>query len=291
MLSTPSTLSTTVRLLSLGLIATSTVLIASNASAQNTLPNPQKSSRATTPLASRSTSARGTITARVGRIQVQKAEVRASQSASGKLLGKVPYNTHVAILTEGTNYYGVMMTQNKIGWIAKSQLEMIPYQTEVKPQPETPRAAARIPASLPRDNSSLPDPVENRAAYLSSLGDRESVLISEAFTYMGVPYVWGGETRRGLDCSAFIRSVYRKIGTELPRVSYEQATVGQMVNWEDLQPGDRLYFAMKGERQINHCGLYLGNGNFIHASSNHHEVAVDSLRKPNYFNNLICARR
>jgi cell wall-associated NlpC family hydrolase len=286
-----STSSLRFRTLPLGILAIGSTFVASNAHAQSTLPHPQKSTRATTPLASRSASARGTITARVGRIQVKKAEVRASQSASGKLLGKVPYNTHVAILAESTNYYGVMMTQNKVGWIAKSQLEMIPYQTEVKPQPETPRTPSRIPASLPRDNSALPDPVENRASYLASLGDRESVLISEAFTYMGIPYVWGGETRRGLDCSAFVRSVYRKIGTELPRVSYEQAVVGQMVNWEDLQPGDRLYFAMKGERQVNHCGLYLGNGNFIHASSNRHQVAVDSLRKPNYFNNLICARR
>jgi cell wall-associated NlpC family hydrolase len=278
------------RLLSLGVV----LLAAPAVFAQNTLPHPQKSSnttRASSPLASRGSSTRGTITARVGKILAGKAEVRASQSPKGKLLGKVPQNTHVAILAESANYYGVMMTQNKIGWIAKGQMEMIPYQTEVKPQPEPDPTPARIPASLPRDNSALPDPVENRAAYLASLGDRESILISEAFTYMGIPYVWGGETRRGLDCSAFVRSVYRKIGTELPRVSYEQAVVGQMVNWEDLQPGDRLYFAMKGERQVNHCGLYLGNGNFIHASSNHHEVAVDSLRKPNYFNNLICARR
>ena len=265
--------------------------VASNALAQTTLPHPSKNTRTNTPLPSRSASARGAITARVGRVQVSKAEVRASQSPKGKVLGKVPLNTNLAILAESENYYGVMMTQNKIGWIPKSQLQMIPYQAEVKPTPPPSDVPARIPASLPNDNPSLPSPFENRAAYLASLSERQGTIISEAFTYMGVPYVWGGESRSGLDCSAFLMNIYRKAGTNLPRVSHEQAQVGKMVNWEDLQPGDRLYFAMKGERQVNHCGLYLGNGYFIHASSNHHEVAIDPLRKSNYFNNLICARR
>jgi cell wall-associated NlpC family hydrolase len=108
---------------------------------------------------------------------------------------------------------------------------------------------------------------------------------------MGVPYVWAGNTRSGLDCSAFTKNVFSTIGVDLPRHSGHQIQVGRTItDTGNLIAGDRLYFAMKGGSTITHTGIYIGEGFFIHASSNHKCVDVDPLFK-SYVNKLVAIRR
>ena len=100
----------------------------------------------------------------------------------------------------------------------------------------------------------------------------------------------GGYSTYGLDCSGFVKAVFASNGINLPRVAREQALVGMPVGWSQLQSGDRLYFACKGG-QIDHAGIYMGNGFFIHSSMSRGGVAVDSVLKPFYMNSLVAARR
>jgi cell wall-associated NlpC family hydrolase len=103
--------------------------------------------------------------------------------------------------------------------------------------------------------------------------------------------VWAGNTRAGLDCSGFVKNVFATQGIRLPRHSGDQARVGTAIAGTDLQAGDRLYFDMKRSGHVSHTGIYLGNGMFIHASSNQGKVGIDSVLKPNYLRALVAARR
>jgi cell wall-associated NlpC family hydrolase len=225
--------------------------------------------------------------------------MRREHDPNSRVLSKVPKGTNLALVYEAGSFYGVLMSDSSVGWVAKSAVQMIDYQVSITPQPGTALAMAAA-SSAPGeevpyvDGSSLPpalDAPPTSANLSESMSPRIYTLLQEAFTYMGVPYVWGGVTRSGLDCSGFIGNVFRSQGVSLPRVAADQAKVGELVDWADLAPGDRLYFDMGRKGRISHTGLYIGNGYFIHASTNHHRVDVDPLTKPNYLKALVCARR
>ncbi len=91
-------------------------------------------------------------------------------------------------------------------------------------------------------------------------------LINKAFDYMGVPYVWGGTTPWGFDCSGFTQYVFRQVGVEIPRTADTQYYTYPKVSTRNLQPGDLVFFETY-EPGPSHCGIYIGNGKMIHASS------------------------
>jgi cell wall-associated NlpC family hydrolase len=94
-------------------------------------------------------------------------------------------------------------------------------------------------------------------------------ILRTANAYVGVKYVWGGNTPRGgFDCSGFTKYVFAKHGISLPRTSREQVRAGQPVapDFRALRPGDLMLFAQPGEA-ISHVAIYAGNGRIIHASS------------------------
>jgi cell wall-associated NlpC family hydrolase len=82
----------------------------------------------------------------------------------------------------------------------------------------------------------------------------------------GVPYRWGGLSRDGVDCSGFVMTAYRELfGLSLPRATGNQVRVGQAVPQDELQAGDLVFFHLPG--RARHVGLYLGAGEFAHAST------------------------
>jgi LysM repeat protein len=121
-------------------------------------------------------------------------------------------------------------------------------------------------------------------------GEGRMEMVYEAMRYLGTPYRYGGSLPRTVDCSLLVQTVFARNGVHLPRTAAEQCDVGQPVSAEGLQPGDRLYFINRSGR-INHTALYIGNGQFIHASSNRGCVAIDSLSSPYYAARFYGARR
>jgi hypothetical protein len=89
--------------------------------------------------------------------------------------------------------------------------------------------------------------------------------VAYAARYLGVPYVWGGATPKGFDCSGLVQWVYDHLGVSLPRTSQEQATTGVSVPISDLQPGDLLFFNEPGEGANSHVAIYAGGGQEIEA--------------------------
>jgi LysM repeat protein len=114
------------------------------------------------------------------------------------------------------------------------------------------------------------------------------VKISKGF--LGAPYRFGGMSLRGLDCSAFVKRIYSIFDINLPRTAREQAQVGQKISREDLAIGDLVFFNTR--RYISHVGIYIGNNEFVHASSGRaREVRVDSLNQPYYNKRFVKAVR
>ncbi len=119
---------------------------------------------------------------------------------------------------------------------------------------------------------------------------RAQQLVAFAKQYLGVPYVWAGRSPAGFDCSGFISYVYDHFGVSLPRMADEQFTAGLTVARRDLQPGDLVFFSTY-EPGPSHVGIYIGGGQFIHASSGANEVTVTPLAKDYYAERYLGARR
>ncbi len=103
--------------------------------------------------------------------------------------------------------------------------------------------------------------------------------------FLGVPYVWGATGPNKFDCSGFTQWVYRDIGIDIPRVSRDQARVGEYVNYTNLQRGDMVFFSTDKKRigVVTHVGIYLGNGDFIHASSVGKKVVIYNFNNKEYY--------
>lgn len=115
---------------------------------------------------------------------------------------------------------------------------------------------------------------------LGPVKDRELIL-SSAFTYLHTPYLWGGRTPFGIDCSGFTQMAYRFAGVDLPRDAYQQAEVGNALSFiDESEAGDLAFFANK-EGKITHVGILLEDNKIIHASG---QVRIDSIDQTGIYN-------
>lgn len=129
--------------------------------------------------------------------------------------------------------------------------------------------------------SSKPVPVYNE--------DVASAITAYAKQFLGVRYVYGASSPKGFDCSGYTQYVYKQYGISLPRSSASYANVGVKVSRSELQPGDLLLFDRWNNMRLGHIGIYLGNDQFIHASTSKGKVSLQSLS--GYNGNYLGARR
>jgi cell wall-associated NlpC family hydrolase len=103
-------------------------------------------------------------------------------------------------------------------------------------------------------------------------------VIDIAMQFMGVPYVWGGSSPGGFDCSGLVMYVFARAGISLPHSSRAQFGYGVAVSRDALQPGDLVFFGSP----IHHVGIYVGGGNMIHAPNTGSSVRINSISRSNY---------
>lgn len=119
-------------------------------------------------------------------------------------------------------------------------------------------------------------PVADVAAEPPS-GNRIQTLLKHALALLGTPYRWGGTSTKGFDCSGLVGYLFQStLGIELPRVSRDMAKSGELVTERSkLTPGDLVFFGRRG--RVNHVGIYVGEGQFVHAPRTGKDVMVSRL--------------
>lgn len=122
------------------------------------------------------------------------------------------------------------------------------------------------------------------------------MVIESGDEFVGVPYVWGGTSPAGFDCSGFVQYVFREHDVALPRTSRQMAHAGRPVapHIADLVQGDLMLFYGRDHAVIDHVAIYAGNNRILHSSSSGHGVRYDDLstKRGHYFvTHLVAARR
>jgi cell wall-associated NlpC family hydrolase len=133
------------------------------------------------------------------------------------------------------------------------------------PLPKPPPALApyHVPAVRPQAPGNQPV-LHNLAPAKSGAGTAGAAAAHLATKFLGTPYVWGGESPKGFDCSGLLQYVWSQKGVHIPRVTYDQWRAGRPVGKRQLQPGDAVFFHM-GPKGPEHVGMYIGHGKFIEA--------------------------
>jgi len=144
-------------------------------------------------------------------------------------------------------------------------------------------------------NDALLETEKNAEASAELLGkwdspNERSLFIRVAKGFLGAPYRLGGSSVRGLDCSAYVKKIYEFFDVSLPRTAKEQSRVGMRVSRNELKEGDLVFFNTR--RAYGHVGIYIGNNEFVHASSGRERmVRIDTLDKPYYNKRFVKAVR
>ncbi|MEN6370775.1 MAG: C40 family peptidase [Armatimonadota bacterium] len=153
-----------------------------------------------------------------------------------------------------------------------------------KSKESVPKPAATKPA-VKKSSASTSTSIDKEIAQ----ANRFSRLTREALSCRGLPYIWGGGSRTGFDCSGFTQYLYQKRGIKLPHSAKLQFKMGIPVNKSDLKECDLVFFNTRGP--ITHVGMYIGDGKFIHAANPRRGVVINSLDDAYYTRCYAGARR
>ena len=209
-----------------------------------------------------------------GRVNGSSVNVRSGAGTSHASLGKANTGEKVYILGINDGWFRVIFG-SKIGYIRSDFVDLteIPYEN---------KASGKKPLFYIGGKSTGVTP---SASALQGVSAQQ--IIETAKKYLGVPYVWGGSTPKGFDCSGFVQYVFMHHGISLPRTSSQQYKVGTYIKRADLKPGDLVFFGTTG---VSHLGIYIGDNQFIHASSSK-GVIITSLSNSYWAVRYYGARR
>ena len=177
-------------------------------------------------------------------------------------------------------------TNSKASTINKAATSAAPKKVAASRKPSTSVKTASTKRTTTTQRTSTTSVNRGTTAATSS---KAAAVISTAKKYIGVPYVWGGQSPSGFDCSGFTQYVLSKNGISVPRTAAEQYAVGTSVSKSNLRVGDLVFFTTY-KAGPSHLGFYIGNGQFIHASSSK-GVTISSLSSSYYSGRYIGARR
>jgi gamma-D-glutamyl-L-lysine dipeptidyl-peptidase len=119
-----------------------------------------------------------------------------------------------------------------------------------------------------------------------------AAIVAAGEQFLGLPYLWGGMSSYGYDCSGFSYNMCRANGYTIPRDAHEQASAGENVELSEIKPGDLLFFAYEeGKGNIHHVGIYYGDGKLLHSPNTGKTIEIIPLEGTIYEKELCAARR
>lgn len=249
--------------------------------------------------------------ARLSVVSMRAEPSHASEQVSQALMG-----TPVSVLEKGADWSRVETPDGYRGWIINHSLTFL-SEREYKVWLAAPKVMVTAPfelhdadlttdllagdvlTALPGDSLGLPDGRRIKRP-LGAVAPLDSLcaapfdparLPHTAAMYMGVPYLWGGLSGKGMDCSGLVRMAYMAQGRLLPRDAWQQAREGTEVHPDSLQPGDLIFFGNRKTRRITHVAIYEGAGRYVHASQLVRRNSLDPGASDYLPLTVICRRR
>ncbi len=203
------------------------------------------------------------------RVVASKVNLRSDSTLDAKIITMINKGEVADVLNVVENWVNVKLENGNSGWVYKT---LVSIEDGIVSRGET------------NENVTLNE--ENK--------DLRIKIVEFAKNLQGVKYVYGGTTPKGFDCSGFVKYVYNNFDIKINRVAADQAVQGTSVKKSNLLPGDLVFFDTNGgHNYINHVGIYIGGGNFIHASSGSkaHKVVISELDSSFYKDSYMTGRR
>ena len=218
-------------------------------------------------------------------VNSQTVNVRSAASQEASVVTQLSINTQVTVISEQNGWAEVTFNGGN-GYIASNLLSATISQTSRGSS--TPRTGITDTTDKQTDNSSTNNNQEsNDSSSNVSTSSKGADVLAYAMQFVGYPYVYGGSSTSGFDCSGFTQYVYKHFGVTLNRTAAAQSSNGTAVSRSNLQPGDLVMFGSP----INHVGIYAGGGRIVHAANPSRGVTTDTINSGYYNTNYVCARR
>ena len=234
---------------------------------------------------------------KVGYVKADGLNIRKEPTTSSEAIHSLSFNSKVKITGEIDGWYRIDYN-DQVGYVSQK------YVSDTKlPEPPARGGYDRTTASSEENTVATQEAVQENQVEAETEQEQEEESIASASSegndvvefakkYLGYKYVAGGSSpSTGFDCSGFTTYVFRNFGVSLNRSSKDQIKNGTAVSKSNLQPGDIVIFKNQGKTAIGHVGIYIGNGNFIHAANKKEGVVITALSSSYYSQRYVGARR
>lgn len=215
-----------------------------------------------------------------GMVTGDTVNVRSGPGISYRSISKAINGDRAYIIGFNQQWYKVIH-RNLIGYIRSDYLKLtqIPYENH---------NSVNKPIFFVNGKSTGIQPSASALTNLN-LSDKRNQIVAEAKKYLGTPYLWGGDTTKGFDCSGFVQYVFKRCGITISRTTEQQALVGTSIKKASLRPGDLVFLQNTYRAGISHVGIYIGENQMIHASSSK-GVTISDLSNSYYTEHYHSAR-
>lgn len=198
-----------------------------------------------------------------GTVTASALNIRSGPSTSNSIVGKAYKGNTVDILSSSNGWYKVKLSNGQVGWGSSDYISK---------------------------GGESSGGSEGSGGGSSETSNAQAI-INTAKAQLGKPYVWGAEGPNSFDCSGLVYYVYGQHGIKMPRTSREQANVGTTVSQSQLQPGDLIFSSTDGSGGVNHVGIYIGNGQMIHAPQAGDVVKTTNINSSYWQNTYVKSKR
>lgn len=233
---------------------------------------------------------------KTGYVKADGLNIRKEPTTSSEAIHSLSFNSKIKITGEIDGWYRIDF-DNLVGYVSQK------YVSDTKLPETTSRGGYDRTTSSEENTVASQEAVEENQVEVETEQEQEEESITSASSegndvvefakkYLGYKYVAGGSSpSTGFDCSGFTTYVFRNFGVSLNRASKDQIKNGTAVSKSNLQPGDIVIFKNQGKTAIGHVGIYIGNGNFIHAANKKEGVVITALSSSYYSQRYVGARR